>query len=108
VRQLVDVNPAIGRLDRLLDAWLPAGKILSGDQPAFLTDPAHELLRDIAAIEAFVGGHDSVAPALSGGKRLLLGFDELRQGRSEVGLAKDLAWGWRFALLAEVRQHHGP
>ena len=105
--ELVDVDPLVCRADRLLEAHLPARQVFLGDQPALLAHAAHQLVRDVAFVEAVVGGHDRVLAALLGAQRLLLGLHELAQRGREIGLAEDLARLRRLALLARVREEDG-
>ncbi len=105
--ELVDVDSLVGGADRLLDAHLPARQVLLGDQAALLAHAAHELVGDVAAVEAVVGGHDRFLAGLLRTERLLLGLDELAQRGREVGLAEDLARLRRFVRLAQVREEDG-
>jgi hypothetical protein len=68
-------------------------------EAALLARAAHELLRDVALVEAVVRGEDRVLPALSGLERLLLGVDQLLERREEVRLAEDLARLRRLSFL---------
>src|SRR6266566_2429545 len=99
LRELVDLDAAI-----LCHYWLfyfdaPVGQVRQRDEPAFFLHSAHELLRDIAAIEPIVGSHDRVVPVLAATQRLLLRVHQLPQGRREVGLAEDFTRFRRFARL---------
>ena len=89
--QLVDVDVLVARLHRLLDVDLPRREVLHRDEPALLARAAHELLRDVALVEAVVGGVErglAVEPLRA---RRLLRLHELAQRGREIGLAEDRA-----------------
>ncbi len=104
VRQLVDLDPLVVGADRLLDVDLPAVQILHRDQPALLPGAAHELLGDVAAIEAVVRRVDRFFAGLAGSQRIALSLDELAQRGGEVRLAEDLAGLGSLTFLPDVRQ----
>ena len=64
--------------------------------------------RDVAPVEAVVGGLDRLLAALARRERLLLGLDQLAQRRGEVGLRKISPGSRRLARLARVRQEDAP
>ena len=76
-------------------------------QAALLLRAADELLRDVALVEAVVGGVDGLLAGLARLERLLLGLDQLAQRGGQVGLLEDLARLRRLARLAGVRQEDG-
>ena len=106
--QLENVHAAVVHGERLLDHDLPAREVLKRDEPALLLGGAHELPRNVALVEAVVGGIDRLLPAPPLSERLLLGFHQLPQRRGKVGLPEQLARLWRFAGLARVGKKQRP
>ena len=50
--ELVDLDAAVAGAERLLDQRLPLREVVERDQAALFLHAAHELLRDVAAVEA--------------------------------------------------------
>jgi len=86
----------------VLDLDLPRREILGGEEAAHLAHRAHQLLGDVAPVEAVVGGVDRRLPVGAGGERRGLGLDELLERRPQVGLPEDLSRPRRLARLAEM------
>ena len=107
LRQLEDLDAFVVRRERFLDLDLPAGQIVHGEEAALLARAAHDLLRDVALVEAFVHGLDGVLARAPRFERRLFCLDEFAQGRGQIGLPENLAGLRRFARLPGVRQEHG-
>ena len=105
--ELVHVDAAIRRVPRLLELDAPVREVVLRDLAALFLRAAHELVGDVAAVEAVVGRLQRFLARLAGLQRIRFGLDQLAQRRGEVGLAEDLARDRRLARLARVRQHHG-
>jgi hypothetical protein len=95
--ELVDLDTAVGGAAGRLDLDLPAREVLAGDEPARGLHRPGELGGDVAAVEAFVGGHDGLLACGAALEGALLGLDQLAQRRRELGLAEDLTGARRLA-----------
>jgi hypothetical protein len=108
--ELVDVDALVARYDGVFDVHLPAIEILERDETARRLRRRDEIARDVAAIETLVGREDRLFAVLTGRERLFLGFDELGQGREQLGLLEDLPGHGRRPRLRsfriEVGQQH--
>ena len=89
--QLVHVDAAVVRADRLLDVDLPLVEIGHRDETVQFSRAAHELLGDVAAVEAVVGGAQGLLAGLALFQRRRLGLDQFAQRVEQVRLAEDLA-----------------
>jgi hypothetical protein len=56
--ELVDVDAAVAGGERLLYPGLPLREVLGRDEAALLAEAAHELGRDVAAVEALMRCRD--------------------------------------------------
>ena len=104
--EFVDVVAAVVGAVRLLDQHFPVREVGLGEQAAVLLHPAHDLIGDIALVEAVVRRVDGLLARLLRAQRLSLGLDQLAERRSEVGLPEDLARDRRLACLAHMREEH--
>jgi hypothetical protein len=91
VIQLVDVDSLVSRDGGIFDMDLPAIEILHRDQPAGGLRLGDDLLRDVAAIEALVGGKDRLLAILAGFQRGALRVHELGERSEQLRLLENLA-----------------
>jgi hypothetical protein len=74
----------------LLEVHLPVGEVGLGEEPAGGARGRHQLARDVAAVEAVVGGADRLLAIAPGGERAALGLDQRAQRGREPGLPEHL------------------
>src|SRR3979490_3648825 len=67
-RELVDVDPRVAGVHRLLDLYLPVGEIPGGEQTSELAHGTHQVVCDVTPVEALVGGVDGGLATLAGGE----------------------------------------
>ena len=102
--ELVDIDTAIGRASRLLDANAPIRQIVARDQTALLLHRSRELGPKSTLVEQVIGGVDRCLAGCTVGERAPLGIDQATQRRRKIGLPENLAGGGCFAYLPQVRQ----
>src|SRR5262249_57860140 len=89
--ELVDVDPPVARVDRLLDLDSPPREVLQRVEASLLPRTADELLRDVALVEAVVRREDRVFAALPRLPSVALRLHQLPERREQVRLPEDLA-----------------